>query len=221
MTHVIQNNRQGVIDKYIGDGIMALWNATIPLPNHAQVACQAILDCTVALQELFASPKWQKLPPFETRFGLHKDRVMVGNFGAPDRFNYTVIGNGANIAARLESLNKQYGTSMLVSEDIFEAAKEQFSFRLLDLVAVKGKTEGIKVYELLGKKGEKPAMNEVVSKYEKALEAYRSHRFEEARNLLKDQLHDGPSNTIYTRCALLLQNPPPASWDGIYISTIK
>jgi adenylate cyclase len=221
MTHVIQNNRQGVIDKYIGDGIMALWNAPTPLPHHAQIACQAVLDCKLALQELFTSPQWQNLPPFETRFGLHKDRVMVGHFGAPDRLNFTAIGNGVNIASRLEGLNKQYGTSILVSEDIFEAAKELFQFRLLDLVAVKGKGEGINVYELIGKKGEKREMNTIISKYEQALQAYRNRHFEEAMNLLKDQLHDGPSHTLHARCALLLQNPPPASWDGIYISAIK
>lgn len=221
MTHVIQNKRQGVIDKYIGDGIMALWNAPAPLPNHAQVACQAVLDCTVALKELFASHQWQNLPPFETRFGLHKDRVMVGHFGAPDRLNFTAIGNGVNIASRLEGLNKQYGTSILVSEDIFEAAKEVFIFRLVDLVAVKGKLEGINVYELIGKKGEKPAMDAIISKYEQALHAYRSRCFEDAMNLLNGQLQDGPSHTLHARCAFFMQHPPPASWDGIYISTIK
>jgi adenylate cyclase len=221
MTHIIQNNRQGVIDKYIGDAIMALWNATTPLPNYAQLACEAALDCVVALDELFKSSKWRDLPRFETRFGLHQDRVMVGHFGAPDRLNYTAIGNGVNIAARLESLNKQYGTSILVSADIFEAARELFTFRLLDLVAVKGKTEGIKVYELIGRKGDKPAMTEIISKYEQAYEAYRGRHFQEAMNLLGDQLHDGPSKTLHARCLLLMQEPPPASWDGVYISTTK
>ncbi len=221
MTLVIQNNRQGTIDKYIGDGIMALWNAPTPLPNHPQVACQAVLDCAAALQELFASPQWRNLPPFVTRFGLHKDRVMVGNFGAPDRLNFTAIGNGVNIASRLESLNKHYGTSIIVSENVFEAAKEFFMFRLLDLVAVKGATEGINVYELIGKKGENPGMNETVVKYEQALEAYRNRRFEEAKNLLKEQLRDGPSHTLHDRCTFFLQNPPPPSWDGIYISVTK
>lgn len=221
MTQVIQNKRQGAIDKYIGDGIMALWNAPTPLPNHAQIACQATLDCRLALQNLFASSQWRTLPPFETRFGLHKDRVMVGHFGAPDRLNFTAIGNGVNVASRLESLNKQYGTSILVSENIFEAAKENFVFRLVDLVAVKGKAEGINVYELIGKRGDKPEMNAIISQYEQALQAYRSRRFEEARSLLKEQLNDGPSHTLHARCGLLIQNPPPASWDGIYISTIK
>lgn len=221
MTQIIQNKKQGIIDKYIGDGIMALWNVPTSLPNHAQAACQATLDCTIALQELFDSPQWHDLPRFETRFGLHKDRVMVGHFGAPDRLNFTAIGNGVNIAARLESLNKQYGTSILVSEEIFKTAKEFFDFRLLDRVAVKGKTEGINVYELISKRGEKPAMDTLISQYEHALQAYRNRHFEEAMNLLKDQLHDGPSHTLHKRCALFLQTPPPPSWDGIYISTVK
>ena len=221
MTQVIQNNRHGVIDKYIGDGIMALWNVPTPLSNHAQIACQAVLECAEALQELFASVEWQHLPRFETRFGLHKEHVMVGHFGAPDRLSYTVIGNGVNIAARLESLNKQYGTSILVSESIYEAASDKFDFRLIDLVAVKGKTEGISVYELIDRKGGKPAMQALIAQYDRALQAYRARHFEEAMNLLKDQLSDGPSYTIYTRCAHFLQHPPPPSWDGIYIATIK
>lgn len=221
MTQVIQNKRQGIIDKYIGDGIMALWNAPTHLPNHAQAACHATLDCVAVLKELFASPQWKNLPRFETRFGLHKDKVMVGHFGAPDRLNFTAIGNGVNVASRLEGLNKQYGTSILVSEDIFEAAKETFVFRQVDRVAVKGKTEGVNVYELVCRKGEKPEMDVIVSRYEQALQAYRIQRFEEAMNVLKDQLHDGPSHTLHTRCAFFLKNPPPPSWDGIFISTTK
>jgi adenylate cyclase len=221
MTQVIQNNRQGIIDKYIGDGIMALWNAPVSLTNHAQIACQAVLDCTLALQALFSSPKWHKLPRFETRFGLHKDRVMVGHFGAPDRLNFTALGNGVNIASRLESLNKQYGTTILVSESIYKAAQEAFLFRLLDFVVVKGKTEGMWVYELIGKKGEKSEMTTLISTYERALQAYRNRHFAEAMDLLKDQLHDGPSHTLHARSAHFLQNPPPESWNGVYILTEK
>ncbi len=221
MTYIIQNNRQGTIDKYIGDGIMALWNAPTPLLNHSQIACQAVLDCVAALQELFSSPQWSSLPHFDTRFGIHKDQVMVGNFGAPDRLNFTAIGNGVNIASRLESLNKQYGTSVLASENIFESAKEFFVFRLVDVVAVKGKTKGINVYELIGKKGERSELNEILLKYEHAFKAYQSRHFEEAITLLQNQLSDGPSHTLHARCTLFLQNPPPDAWDGIYISATK
>jgi adenylate cyclase len=218
MTQVIQNQRQGIIDKYIGDGIMALWNTPSPLPNHVQIACQATLDCAEALQELFASPGWQGRPRFETRFGLHKDRVMVGHFGAPDRLNFTALGNGVNIASRLESLNKYYGTSILVSENIYKIAQDNFVFRLLDLITLKGETEGIRVYELIGKKGEK---SKIITQYEQAFQAYCNRHFTDAMDLLKDQLHDGPSQTLYKRCDYFLQNPPPASWDGTYIFTVK
>jgi adenylate cyclase len=221
MTQVIQNNRQGIIDKYIGDGIMALWNAPVPLANHAQIACLAALDCSAALEALFTSAKWHKLPRFQTRFGLHQDKVMVGHFGAPDRLNFTALGNGVNIASRLESLNKQYGTSILVSENIYEAAKENFLFRLLDFVVVKGKTQGLYVYELIGKKGEKSEMNALISTYERAFEAYRNRHFREAVDLLKSQLHDGPSHSLSARAAHFLQNPPPESWNGTHILTEK
>jgi adenylate cyclase len=220
MTQVIQNKR-GIIDKYIGDGIMAMWNAPSPQPNHAQISCQAVLDCIVSLEELFTSPQWQKLPRFKTRFGLHKDRVMVGHFGAPDRLNFTALGNGVNVASRLESLNKQYGTTILVSENVYKAAQEDFVFRFLDFVVVKGETQGISVYELIGRKAEKSEMNPIIAKYEEAFQAYRNRRFAEAMDLLKDQLHDGPSRTLHARCSDFLQNPPPASWDGLYIFTVK
>ncbi len=217
MTQVIQNRRQGIIDKYIGDGIMALWNTPTPLPNHAQIACQAILDCRVALEELFVSPQWHGLPHFETRFGLHKDQVLVGHFGAPDRLNFTALGNGVNTASRLESLNKYYGTSIIVSESIYEAARENFAFRLLDFIILKGESEKIRVYELIGKNGEKSEMSPILSKYEEALKAYRERHFEDAMHLLQDQLSDGPSHTLHARCAQFLQNPPPDSWDGSYV----
>lgn len=221
MTQVIQNRKQGIIDKYIGDGIMALWNTPKPLPNHEQIACQAMLDCSAALKELFASAEWQGLPHFETRFGLHKDQVMVGHFGAPDRLNFTALGNGVNVASRLESINRHYGTSMIVSESIYKAAQENFSFRLLDFIKLKGETEGISIYELLGKKGEKVEMNPIISKYEQALQAYRKGLFAEAMDLLKDQLQDGSSHALHDRCSQFLKNPPPSPWDGAYAFTVK
>jgi adenylate cyclase len=221
MTQAIQNNGQGIIDKYIGDGIMALWNTPTAVPNHAELACRAVLDCTKKLEELFASTQWQHLPRFDTRFGLHKDQVMVGHFGAPDRLNFTALGNGVNIASRLQELNKQYGTSILVSKTIVEATQKNFDFRLIDFIVLKGKTDGIKIYELMGEKGEKPQLDQIISKYEEAFDVYQKRQFANAMDLLKDQLHDGPSNVLYNRCAFFLQNPPPDSWNGIYIFTIK
>lgn len=216
-TEIIQNRWHGIIDKYIGDGIMVLWNAPTILPNHPKYACQAILDCNAALQELFASSDWKDLPRFDTRFGLHKDRVMVGHFGAPDRLNFTALGNGVNIASRLQNLNKYYGTTMMVSDSIYQDVQEDFVFRLLDSIILKGVTEKISVYELLGKKGEKGEMGPIIAKYEQALEAYRKRLFADAMHMLQDQLSDGPSRTLHDRCSKFLQNPPPDSWDGSFI----
>lgn len=221
MTQAIQNDGQGIIDKYIGDGIMALWNTPTAVSNHAELACRAVLDCTKKLEELFASTQWQHLPRFDTRFGLHKDQVMVGHFGAPDRLNFTALGNGVNIASRLQDLNKQYGTSILVSKTIFEATQKNFVFRLIDFIVLKGKTDGIKIYELIGEKGEKPQLDPIISKYEEAFDVYQKRHFANAMDLLKDQLNDGPSMALYNRSAFFLQNPPPDSWNGIYIFTIK
>lgn len=217
MTLVIQNRWQGVIDKFLGDGIMVLWNTPTPQPNHHQISCQATLDCTAALRELFDSPQWQGLPRFETRFGLHSDRVMVGHFGAPDRLNFTALGNGVNIASRLESLNKYYGTSIIVSENIYKAAQNDFVFRLLDSVMLKGETKKLSIYELIDKKGGKLEMGPIISKYEQALEAYRQRLFKDAIHLLQDQLHDGPSRVLSNRCSQFLQSPPPDSWDGSFV----
>ena len=116
------------------------------------MACLAALRCREAGRVLSQSPDWRGLPPFETRFGLHQEKALVGHFGAPDRMNYTAMGDAVNVASRLEGLNKQYGTSIIASDRIFEDARVHFDFRLLDWVAVKGKTGAIKIYELLDEK---------------------------------------------------------------------
>jgi len=161
------------------------------------------------------------LPTFHTFKSLTESGIFLGHFGAPDRLNFTALGNGVNTASRLESLNKHYGTSILVSESIYQVAQQEFGFRLLDFVKLKGETEAMSVYELIGKKGEKPEMNPVISKYEQALQVYRKGLFAEAMKLLKDQLSDGPSHTLHARCGSFLKNPPPGEWNGVYIFTVK
>src|SRR5262249_45371296 len=108
----------GTIDKFIGDAVMVMWNAPVATPEHARRACRAALACRTALRDLYASPAWAGGKPWTTRFGLHRDTVLVGHFGAPDRMSYTAIGDGVNLASRIEGLNKVYGTEVLVSEAI-------------------------------------------------------------------------------------------------------
>ena len=219
LTRRIQKEK-GTIDKYIGDAVMAFWNAPETVAYHPLLACHAAINCVRALDELFASSAWQGMPRFETRFGLHRDTVSVGHFGAPERFNYTAIGDGVNLASRLEGLNKQYGTTIIVSETVYEAVSDHFEFRRLDRVSVKGKSRGIEVYELLGEKleAERPAY---VIRYEQALQAYAEADFATALRLFAESQDDPPSMAMAERCRMFLVTPPPASWDGTFVSQNK
>jgi adenylate cyclase len=211
----------GTVDKFIGDAVMTFWNAPAHHEGHAKLACRAALGCMRAAQELYASPAWKPLPPLFTRYGLHKATVMVGHFGSPERLSYTALGDGVNVAARLESLCKQYDVAILASEAIVAGAKGEFAFRLIDRVAVKGRHEAIRVYELLGTLDEARAKQDVVDRYEVALEAYVGQRFAEAIAALEHIPDDGPACVLSKRCAVLLAHPPPADWNGVFVATEK
>jgi adenylate cyclase len=205
----------GTIDKYIGDSVMALWNVPEETPEHEVLACRAALRSQAALTELYDSPLWEGLPRFDTRFGLHSCLASVGHFGAPDRFNYTTIGDGVNLASRLEGLNKYYETKVVASEAIYSKAKEHFEFRLLDCVAVSGKKQGITIYELIGPKTAGAARPEVVVAYEEAFKLYEKAQFRAALEALRDQPDDGPGKTLARRCREFLESPPEA-WNGVW-----
>ncbi len=221
MARIIQQETGGTIDKFIGDAIMTFWNAPEPVAEHARMACLAALRCREAGRVLSQSSEWLGLPPFETRFGLHQDKALVGHFGAPDRMNYTAIGDAINLASRLEGLNKQYGTTIIASDRIFEDARAQFDFRLLDWVTVKGKTEAIKIYELLGQKGEAGELRETVAAYEDAFGAYVKRDFAAAIAILEKHDADAPSAVLIDRCRAFQQTPPTADWRGVYTSMSK
>jgi adenylate cyclase len=221
LSRIIQRETRGTIDKYIGDAIMTIWNAPEPVPDHPQMACLAALRCRDATHSLAQTPEWGEFPAFETRFGLHCAKALVGHFGARDRMNYTAIGDAINLASRLEGLNKQYGTSIIASDTIVERAHEAFDFRLLDVVAVKGKSDPITIYELLGTKGALEQCRQVVSAYETAFSAYAAGNFERAIGVLQGNASDPPSAVLIERCKAFLQTPPPADWRGIYISASK
>jgi adenylate cyclase len=210
---------EGTIDKFIGDAVMAIWNAPLPVLNHPEKACEAALRSMEATSRLYQSPEWGARPSWVTRFGLHRDEVMLGHFGAPNRLSYTVIGDGVNLASRLEGLNKQYGTAILASQSIRDASCERFAFRLVDRVAVKGKTRGILVYELLGPLPR--PREERIFRYEKALEAYWGRDFEGAIRELEGSKDDPPSRVLEARCRLLRAEPPPPDWDGVFVSKSK
>ena len=168
---IYRNN--GVIDKYIGDAIMAFWGAPTPNENHATDACAAAVSCRDALAEQSQSAKSDDVV-FSARFGISTGRMLVGNFGSNNRLSYTVIGDPVNLAARLESLNKEFGTSILIGPTTYQFARYEIIVRRLDQVIVKGKTEAVDVYELLEMHDGwgPPVIPEWVRIYEEGLKAY-------------------------------------------------
>jgi adenylate cyclase len=213
LTSVIHRER-GTIDKFIGDSVMAFWNAPELLPDHAAHACRAALAGQDALALLYQSPAWAGMPGFQTRFGLHHCVASVGHFGSPERFNYTAIGDGINLASRLQNLNKYYGTTIIGSATLRDAAGAGFAWRRLDRVAVKGKTQGIDIFELLGETAAPIPAH--VAVYEAALHAYFAGDFQKALTLLKDQVTDKASTVLAARCEQYLEEPPPIPWTGVY-----
>ncbi len=221
MTNAIEATG-GTIDKYIGDAIMAMWNAPTSVPAHPREACRAALACMAAARDLYASPSWDGLPALVTRFGLHSTRVLVGHFGAPTRLSYTALGDGVNLAARLEPLCKQYGIVALASEVVVEQAREEFVFRRVDRVAVKGKSTGIDVYELLGAVGDEIPGLVLARAYERAFDAYLARDFGDAIQILEAECEaDTVARVLLGRCRELASSPPPEGWDGVHVATSK
>ncbi len=215
VTAAIQSEN-GIIDKYIGDSVMALWNVPEETADHEILACRATLKCREALQGLYTSSEWGDAPHFDTRFGLHSCVASVGHFGAPDRFSYTAMGDGVNLASRLEGLNKYYETTIVTSEAIYQKASDHFEFRLLDCVAVMGKTQGITIYELISEKIPDNPSPEFVAKYRQAFAFYQRGDFDAAIGILGEPGTDGPARTLARRCREFLISPPK-QWNGVWV----
>ena len=140
----------GTIDKFIGDAVMVFWNAPNPQADHVARACRAALAARTAGEKLNAEFEAEGLAPFITRFGIHVGEAVVGNVGSTERMNYTALGNTVNLAARLEGLNKQVGTTILASEDVYLRVRDQFEFSAYDAVVAKGMTKETRIYGLVG-----------------------------------------------------------------------
>lgn len=140
----------GTVDKFIGDAVMVFWNAPNPQPDHVERACRAALAGRLACEKLNSQFETEGLKPFFTRFGIHLGEAVVGNLGSTERMNYTALGNTVNLAARLEGLNKQFGTAILVSEDVYLRVQHCFQFRAFESVVAKGMTKETRIFELVG-----------------------------------------------------------------------
>jgi adenylate cyclase len=210
----------GTVDKFMGDGIMAFFNAPEELPDHPRQACLAALEAQRLLAEM-AKNTPPGHPIFRARIGLGLGEVLVGNIGTPDRFAYTLLGDEVNLASRLEGLNKLYGTWIMASHALMEEAGDEFEWRLLDRVAVKGRHQGTLVCELLGRKGEVAAnIREARDVYESALESYFAGDFERAAESFDraSQLRpdDFGAKSMRDRSQALAA-APPVEWDGIHV----
>jgi adenylate cyclase len=229
MTEIVLHE-DGYLDKYIGDAIMAFWNAPTDVPDHANRAMRTAVIMQRHMSELNrrwaqANPEHQ---PLKVRIGVHTGEVVVGNVGGEQRFEYSAIGDSVNLAARLEPANKTYDTLNMVSQVTLEAGDPgQFRVRELDYIAVKGKEEPVKVYELLEMTGVAlPQDRErALLHYETGMTVYKRRAWAEAKTHFQAALGvcptDGPSAVYVKRCDDHIASPPPPDWDFVVHRTEK
>ncbi len=207
----------GTIDKYIGNSIMAFWNAPMADPDPVVHACEAVLACREAnraLDAVFVAGGW---PAMRTRYGLHVGEVVVGNIGSEDRLNYTAVGAAVNLASRLESLNTHYGTEVLVSEAVVARAGDRFLFRRVDRVLPKGLAEPLTVYSLVGARPAQGAILDRAELWERILADWDRHDWTVALQEIATYLRSDPGDALARRyrerCIAFLRNPPARERD--------
>lgn len=216
----------GFTDKYIGDGIMADFGIPVPHEDHAARACRSAVDQMERLKGLNVRFKERDLPVLKVRVGIHTGELTAGNFGSEERMNFTVMGDAVNLAARLEGVNKEYGTSIIVSEDTFRGAHAAIEARELDLVRVVGRANPEAIYEVIGLKGQAdPKRLRAGQEYERGLGHYRDRSWDDAIESFKAGLEvdpdDGPCKVLLKRCEEYKSAPPPDNWEGVYDLTHK
>ncbi len=215
----------GLLDKYMGDAIMAVFGAPLDQPDHALRACRTALDMMEELKAL--QKKWadEGRPVLDIGVGINTGDMVVGNMGSEMRFDYTVMGDSVNLGSRLEGINKEYGTNIVISEFTYEAVREALCCRELDMVRVKGKKLPVRIYELLGEKRDEARFRDLIRLFEEALAVYRQGRWDEAiaafERVLTVRPGDPPSLLYIERCRDLKQEPPAQPWDGVFTMTRK
>lgn len=217
----------GTVDKYIGDAIMAFWGAPRETDRHALSACHCAVTMQRRLKALQKKWKNEGKPIFVARIGINSGPTVVGNFGSPERMNYTVIGDAVNLASRLESLNKAYETSTLIGEETADQLDDSIVVRPVDWVAVKGKHKAVLIHELVGLADDvSETTKEAIDLYREALELYRSRDFEGATDGFEKAREafvgeDAPSRIMAERARAYAEDPPPEDWSGTFVATEK
>jgi len=233
MSNIIMENL-GTIDKYEGDAIIAFFGAPVFRENHPALACRSALVMKSAERELNKTVMEEKLSPTPlfTRIGINTGEMVVGNMGAENKMDYTIMGNAVNLAARLEGVNKQYRTGgILISEYTREKLGDEFLIRRLDRVRVVGINTPLRLYELLAINNGQLEMSdgkvgrEEIARWEKAIDLYEKRNFNEAMGLFKSIMEKNPDDKVAElyadRCAKYETNPPPDSWDAVNNLTEK
>lgn len=215
----------GLLDKYIGDAVMALWGAPLPMHDHAVRACQTALDMMDKLQDLRTAWEQKGLPPLDIGVGINTGPMVVGNMGSSRRFNYTVMGDHVNLSSRLEGLNKFYGTRILLSQYTQAQVGKEFLLREIDSVRVKGKKQPVVISELLARTDRADGLRPFLTGFTEALQAYKERRWEQALSLFsqfaRTYPEDRPTQIYLERCQLLLAEPPSLDWDGVFVMEHK
>ncbi len=224
MVDVMLENK-GTLDKFIGDAMMCFYGVPIRANEHAKQAVSTAWEMQQRLTALNKEWVVRGFPEINMRIGVNSGRVVAGNMGTKNVFNYTIMGDPVNLGARLESANKQYGTNIMLGETTRELVKDDFHLRCLDYIRVKGKNKPVSVYELLGPKGTLDEQSIKKYKlYEAAFEEYTKQNFQAAINLLDQLLEsspDEPAEILKKRCYIYITAPPKIDWDGVYTLTRK
>ncbi len=226
MVDIIQGEG-GMLDKFIGDAMMAIFGTPVAHDDDPDRAVRAAIKMMTELSEFNKLRKQQGMMAIDHGLGLNTDEIVSGNIGSPKRMDYTVIGDGVNLAARLESACKKYGAHILMSDYTFESLKATYRTRQVDKVIVKGKTEPVGVYEAVDyhDKSTFPNMIEVLGHFNNGIEYYNEGRWDDAIKLFKEALAGNPddkcSQMYIERCEHLIANPPEGEWDGVWVFTSK
>jgi adenylate cyclase len=216
-------DEQGTIDKFEGDAVVAFFGAPVHLTDHSHRACLAAVrmkKMEEILNERFLRQDISPTPVL-SRIGINTGPMLVGNLGTTRRMDYTILGHEANLAARLEGVNRQYGTWIMLSEKTYRAAGDGFLIRRLDRVRAVGIQEPIRLYELLGERDEEtPMLKEALGLFEKGLSAFENRDWTTAlrsfENVLRIYPGDGPASLFATRCQTFMEREPKTEWDGVF-----
>lgn len=217
---------KGTLDKFVGDEIMAIYGAPYYFADHAQHACETALEMVSSLRKLQKNWSEKEFEYFQIGIGINTGKVIVGNLGSIQLFDYTVIGDEVNLGARLEGANKHYSTTIIISESTYEQVKNKAITRELDNVRVKGKKRPVKIYELRGMQS-LPTIEKdlIIDVYTYALKLFKQQKWyralQEFRRVLRYFPSDGPSRVYTQRCLEFIQSPPPENWDGVFDFAVK